>query len=69
MRVKLPKEVLDAWPNCAVPDCQNKVCCRFESIYCYPHTFGLPMDAEGNVIHIKNCPCPDCQEKEPLKAN
>ena len=32
---------LDNWPNCAVPDCENKACISEASDKCFPHTFGF----------------------------
>ena len=33
----IPQDVLDAWPNCATPDCQNKTCLWAPSPdLCYP---------------------------------
>lgn len=29
---------LGSWPNCTVPDCENKACLKFGSAKCYPHT-------------------------------
>jgi hypothetical protein len=34
----LTQEQLDAWANCEVPDCGNKV--THDSDKCYPHTHG-----------------------------
>lgn len=34
----LTQEQLDAWANCAVPDCDGKV--THKSDKCYPHTHG-----------------------------
>lgn len=34
----MDKNILDLWPNCAVPNCPNKCCLALESRYCYPHT-------------------------------
>lgn len=35
---ELTQADLDAWPNCAVADCENKV--TWESDKCFPHTHG-----------------------------
>jgi hypothetical protein len=45
----IPQEILDAWPKCAVPACQNKCCRRLESKYCWPHTPGAPAEAAENL--------------------
>ena len=26
------------WPMCPIKGCQNRICLRLESSYCYPHT-------------------------------
>jgi hypothetical protein len=31
------------WPNCSVPDCENKACLRLGA-KCWPHTVGLPLN-------------------------
>jgi len=39
--------MLDVWPNCETPDCQNKACVRLNSRFCNPCTDRL--NAEGSA--------------------
>jgi len=50
MRSPLPPEWDSIWPNCTIPDCQNKACVGLTDYLCFPHYFKLPMDSEGNAI-------------------
>lgn len=34
---EIPEEIINAWANCSVPDCPNKVCVWLGSGMCYPH--------------------------------
>lgn len=34
----IPQDVLDAWPNCPVPDCEHKVCTWAGVGLCHPHS-------------------------------
>lgn len=29
---------LDDWPNCSIPDCENKVCTWATATLCFPHS-------------------------------
>lgn len=37
-------KVIDCWPNCQTPDCDNKCCVSRNSIYCSPCTDRLNAD-------------------------
>lgn len=41
---ELTQEEFDAWPWCAKEGCGNKCSLRLQSIYCHPHTLGLPLE-------------------------
>ena len=43
----LSEEDFVAWPNCSVPDCENKV--THYSDKCYPHTHGWDA-VRGNLL-------------------
>lgn len=45
----------DSWPNCAKEGCPNKCCLRLHSIYCYPHTLGLPTEPNAGSQHAEEC--------------
>ena len=34
---------VEAWPNCSVIECPNKVCMWAGRGMCFPHSFGLPL--------------------------
>lgn len=51
MRAELTPEEDAIWPNCQVPDCQNKACLGLSNEECFPHFFGLPMDKNGDTIY------------------
>lgn len=36
-----PYDPLEWWPNCAIPDCGNKVCTWGSDCYCAPHAAEL----------------------------
>jgi hypothetical protein len=44
--IKTPDDDLDAWPNCAVPDCENKACRWAGTARCHPCSVRLVGEAE-----------------------
>ena len=40
-------DFMGQWPNCDVPDCENKSCLRLKSTKCYPHTMQARTRREG----------------------
>lgn len=51
----IPQAILDAWPNCATPNCKNKVCTWGSDSLCYPHEERIvgkaEMDRRYNATH------------------
>lgn len=37
----IPQEVLDRWPNCSTPDCENKACLWLSTGKCFPCSTGV----------------------------
>lgn len=49
---ELTDEVLAAWPNCSVPDCEYKV--THDSDKCFPHTHGWEAVRENLRKQLKD---------------
>jgi hypothetical protein len=55
--------ILDAWPNCAMPDCGNKCCTWSRTVYCFPHAEELigreELICRYNASHERPWDAPD----------
>lgn len=58
----LTQEQFDAWPDCPIPGCPNKICLSLNSKYCHPHTKELIVD-DSEMLEFQRLPMTGAEHK------